>query len=174
MDNSLIPLATEGAAPNPPEAVKQCKKRTKWSKPTDPSLEQRYGSKEIALDAEEFSKKAPPQLCLEDQAHWERLRPALLKFHARGSDFKNTHSFQSRLTQIRRSLRGLQEVSNGTRARFKIFDHKIRPKGKTAARVGKGPGQIMHERFGWMRVVCGPSPTRSRGDGSSRHPIMLD
>ena len=50
MDNSLIPLATEGAAPNPPEAVKQCKKRTKWSKPTDPSLEQRYGSKEIALD----------------------------------------------------------------------------------------------------------------------------
>ena len=78
------------------------------------------------------------------------------------------------LTQIRRSLRGLKEVSNGTRARFKIFDHKIRPKGKTAARVGKGPGQIMHERFGWMRVVCGPSPRRSRGDGSSRHPIMLD
>ena len=35
---------------DPSEAVKQCKKRTKWSKQTDPSLEQKYGSKEMALD----------------------------------------------------------------------------------------------------------------------------
>ncbi|KAF6241841.1 hypothetical protein HO173_000553 [Letharia columbiana] len=60
---------------NPSEAVKQCKKRTKWSKQTDPSLEQKYGSKEMALDAEEFSEKAPSQLCAEDQEHWQRLRP---------------------------------------------------------------------------------------------------
>ena len=74
--------------------------RTKWSEPKDPSLIQKYGSKEIALDvsiqlhtnkytrtrtkstgkAEEFPETCPPNLCADDQEHWKRLRESMQNF----------------------------------------------------------------------------------------------
>ena len=77
--------------------------RTKWSEPNDPSLIQKYGSKEIALDvsflssyihtnkytrtrtkftekAEEFPETCPPNLCADDQKHWKRLRESMQNF----------------------------------------------------------------------------------------------
>ena len=66
-----------------------------------------------------------------------------------------------RLSVIRRDLRGLKDVANGTRSPFKIRKHKFRPRqeatprsseevNESAVRAAKVPGQILHERVGWM------------------------
>ena len=57
--------------------------------------------------------------------------------------------------------RGLKDVSNGARSPFKIGKHKFRPRreatprfaeeiNECAVRAIKGPGQLLHERVGWM------------------------
>ncbi|CAD6575831.1 MAG: hypothetical protein ASARMPREDX12_007593 [Alectoria sarmentosa] len=98
------------------------RKRPKNAALNDPTLEQLMGSKEKALDVEEFPEDSPLHLDSEDRTHWTRIRKALFNEEKAGQATKHTNprSFGSNLAHARQTLRMLQDVSAGTRDKFGI------------------------------------------------------
>ncbi|MCJ1455185.1 hypothetical protein MMC28_005539 [Mycoblastus sanguinarius] len=106
------------------------KRRSKKAKPSD-DMVRAMGSRQKALDAEEFPRAVPRNLDPDEEKHYVELRDCTLLLSQNptnpqtGKAHTHPRSLGSRLGRARSALRMLQQRSQGLRAKFEIRNKRV-------------------------------------------------